>query len=84
MMQDTGSSFLVRRILIGDNDASDAVTTTARSVWALIVEMRSRSLEVIEANSYGDGVATLADELIWIVDDTAAFIYGRVQAPVAR
>lgn len=42
--------------------------------------MASRKL----AGTLGVEVATLADEFIWIHDDTAAFIAGRVQAAVER
>jgi len=42
--------------------------------------MASRDL----AGSVSVEVATLADEFIWILDDTAAFIRGRVQASIQR
>ena len=42
--------------------------------------MASRKL----AGSVGVEVATLADEFIWILEDTAAFIGGRVQAAIER
>jgi arginine decarboxylase len=42
--------------------------------------MASRNL----AGSVSAEVATLADEFIWILDDTASFVSGRVQASVDR
>jgi arginine decarboxylase len=145
MMQRTGSNSLIRRVLVVDNDDAGNTNAPARSVRALISEMRSRAIEVVEANSYEDGiatvvsdsgihcllldwtsgrndkaahgqatallravrrrnaklpiflmagrelagsvsveVATLADEFIWILEDTASFISGRVQASMER
>ena len=36
------------------------------------------------AGSVSIEVATLSDEFIWILEDTAAFISGRVQAAIER
>ena len=51
-----------------------------RNAKVPIFLMASRSL----AGSMNVEVATLADEFIWILDDTAAFISGRVLAAVER
>ena len=145
MMHRTGTGPLTRRVLIVDNGLCGKTNAAARSVRALITELRGRAIEVIEAFSYEDGlatavsdsgihcillnwtqgrdgdsnhvqakellravrkrntkvpiflmasrdlagsvsveVATLADEFVWILDDTAAFISGRLQASVER
>ncbi len=144
-MQRTGAGPLAQRVLIVDSGLAEPSSAAVRSVRALQVELRARSLEVIEATSYEDGlatvasdsgihcillnwtaglndnnshaqatellravrkrnaklpiflmasrnlagsvsaeVATLADEFIWILDDTASFVSGRVQASVER
>ena len=145
MLQRTEASSLVRRVLIVDSALTETTNTAARSVRALGSELRARGIEVVEAFSCEDGlatvvsdsaihcvllnwtqgrndsgthqqatellravrarnakvpiflmasrklagsvsveVATLADEFIWILDDTAAFISGRVQAALER
>jgi arginine decarboxylase len=145
MMQRSSSSVLTRQALVIDSGLANPTTAAARSVRALIAELRKRRIEVIEATSCEDGlatatsdagidcillnwtqggnaarnheeatkllravrarnakvpvflmagrelagsvsveVATLADEFIWIHDDTATFIAGRVQAAVER
>ena len=62
MMQRTGSNSLIRRVLVVDNDDADNTNAAARSVRALISEMRSRAIEVVEANSYEDGIATVVSD----------------------
>ena len=52
----------------------------ARNAKVPIFLMASRKL----AGSVSVEVATLADEFIWILDDTAVFISGRVQAALER
>jgi arginine decarboxylase len=52
----------------------------ARSASVPIFLMASREL----AGSVNVEVATLADEFIWTLDDTASFICGRVQAAIER
>ena len=145
MMHRIGTGPLTRRVLIVDNGLCGKTNAAARSVRALITELRGRAIEVIEAFSYEDGlatavadsgihcillnwtqgrdgdsnhvqarellravrkrntkvpiflmasrdlagsvsveVATLADEFVWILDDTASFISGRLQASVER
>jgi arginine decarboxylase len=145
MMQSTGASPLARRVLIVDSGLAETASAASRSVHALEAELHARNIEVIEAMSYEDGlatvvsdasilcillnwtqgrndsnahkkatellravrtrnakvpvflmasrkltgtvtveVATLADEFIWIYDDTASFIAGRVQAAIER
>jgi len=145
MMQRAGSGSLVRRILIVDSGLAGTTSAAARSVRALVAELGARAIEVVEAFSYEDGlatvvsdagihcillnwsqgqadktgheqalellravrarnakvpiflmasrelagsvsveVATLADEFIWILDDTASFISGRVQTAIER
>jgi arginine decarboxylase len=145
MIQRTGARPLTRRILIVDSSLAQTAGAAARSVRALATELQARNIEVVEALSSEDGVATvvsdsglhcillnwtqgqddsatreqatellravrarnakipifllasrklagslsvevatLADEFIWIFDDTAAFISGRVEAAIAR
>ncbi|HEY7458870.1 MAG TPA: Orn/Lys/Arg decarboxylase N-terminal domain-containing protein, partial [Xanthobacteraceae bacterium] len=52
----------------------------ARNAKIPIFLLASRKL----AGSVSVEVATLADEFVWIFDDTAAFISGRVEAAIAR
>ena len=136
---------LPRRVLMIDDDLTAATTAGGRAVQALAKELRARSVEVIEAFSFEDGlatvvsdaaiqcvlvnwtlgsndkrshaeatdllralrarnakipvflmadrklagtvtieVATLADEFVWTLEDTAAFVAGRVVAAVER
>ena len=145
MMQSNGSANIRQRVLIIDSGLAQPVSAAARSVRALEAELQARNVEVVEALSYDDGmatvvsdagihcillnwtqerndkstheeateilravrernakipiflmasralagsvsveVATLADEFIWILEDTASFICGRVQAAVQR
>jgi arginine decarboxylase len=55
-------------------------TVRARNADVPIFLMASRKL----AGTVSVEVATMADEFIWILDDTAAFIGGRVQAAIER
>ena len=145
MMQPSGAKSLTRQVLIVDSGLASSAGAAARSERALIDELKSRDIRVIEAVSYEDGmanavsdsgihcillnwtdsksdkaaraqatdllravrkrnaklpiflmasrdiagsvsieVATLSDEFIWILEDTAAFICGRVQASIER
>ena len=144
-MQRTGAGPLTRQVLVVDGGLAEATSTAARSVRALVTELRARNIDVLEAMSYEDGLATvvsdagihcilvdwtrssddsaareqatellravrarnakvpiflmasrklagsvsvetatLADEYIWILADTAPFIAGRVQAAIER
>ncbi|HSX51405.1 MAG TPA: Orn/Lys/Arg decarboxylase N-terminal domain-containing protein, partial [Cellvibrio sp.] len=134
-----------RRVLMVDHGLSETANTATRNVRALITELEARSVAVVEAYSYEDGlatvesdagihcilvnwtqaiddsecreqatqllravrkrntkisiflmasrelagtvsveVATLADEFVWILEDTATFIGGRVVASIDR
>jgi len=145
MMQRARAGALTREALVIDSSLVDPVGAAARSVRALVSELRDRGIEVVEAISCEDGlatvvsdagihcillnwtqsgneagaheqatnllravrarnakvpiflmasrkvagtisveVATLADEFIWILEDTASFIGGRVQAAIER
>jgi arginine decarboxylase len=136
---------LARRLLIVDDELGQPETAGGRSLRALTTELRARGIEVMEALSCEDGVATiasdsalhcifvnwtlgrndrkshaeatellralrarntkvpvflmadrkvagtlsvevatLADEFVWILDDTAAFVAGRAQAAIER
>ena len=55
-------------------------TVRARNAKIPIFLMANRKL----GGTVGVEVATLADEFIWILDDTATFISGRVQAAIDR
>lgn len=144
-MQRTGAGPLSRRVLIVDHGLAETTSAASRGVHALATELRARGIEVVEALSCEDGmatvisdsaihcllvnwtqgqndrrvheqatqllrgirlrnakipiflmasrklagtvsveVATLADEFVWILDDTASFIAGRVQAAIER
>ncbi len=136
---------LVRRVLVVDSGLAEAASPGARNVRALMAELRDRGVEIVEAVSCEDGlatatsdsgihcillnwtqgsndgdsheqatellravrarndkvpiflmasraiagtvnveVATWVDEFIWILNDTAPFIGGRVQAAIER
>lgn len=144
-MQPSGARPLRRRALVVDSGLGETRSAAARSVQGLVAELRARGLEVVEALSADDGlatvvsdsgihcillnwssdgsegnshaqatellraararnakipifllasrtlagsvsveVATLADEFVWILEDTASFISGRVQAAIER
>jgi len=145
MMQRRDGGPRTRRVLIVDHGLAEAANTATRNVRALIAELGARAVEVVEAYSYEDGlatvesdagihcilvnwtqavddadcreqatqllravrkrntkisifllasrelagtvsveVATLADEFVWILEDTAGFIGGRVVASIDR
>jgi arginine decarboxylase len=136
---------LARRVLIVDDELAHPTTAGGRSVRALAEELRARGIEVVEALSCEDGlatvvsdaaihcvfvnwtlgrndptthaqatemlralrarnakvpvflmadrkvagtisveVATLADEFVWILEDTASFLAGRAVAAIDR
>jgi arginine decarboxylase len=136
---------LARRVLIVDDELAQPTTAGGRSVRALAEELRARGIEVVEALSCEDGlatvvsdaaihcvfvnwtlglndrsshaeatdllralrarnakvpvflmadrkvagtisieVATLADEFVWILEDTASFLAGRTVAAIDR
>jgi arginine decarboxylase len=136
---------LARRVLIVDDELAEATTAGGRSVRALAEELRARGIEVVEALSCEDGlatvvsdaaihcifvnwtlgrhdaeshaqatemlralrvrnarvpvflmadrkvagtisveVATLADEFVWMLEDTASFLAGRAVAAIDR
>ncbi len=145
MMQRTPVSPLARQVLVVDSNLAEPAGAAVRSVYALEAELRERNINVLEAMSYEDGlatamsdaavhcillnwtpsssdpearehatallravrarnskvpiflmasrklagsidveVATLMDEFIWIFDDTASFIAGRIQSSIER
>ncbi len=136
---------LPRRVLMVDDELAQGATAGGRAVRGLASELRARGLEVIEALSCEDGlatvvsdsaihcvlvnwtlgrndreshaqatellrslrarnakvpvflmadrkvagtvtieVATLADEFVWILEDTAGFVAGRISASIER
>ena len=144
MIEHTARRF-TRRVLVVDDELSQETTAGGRSVRALAAEMRARDIEVVEALSSEDGlatvvsdaaihcvfvnwtlgrndrrtheqatellralrtrnakvpvflladrkvagtvsieVATLADEFVWLLDDTASFVAGRAIAAIDR
>ena len=141
----SNSRMMRRRVLFVDDELAGQGTAGARSVRALVEEIRERNCEVIESLSVEDGmatigsdaaihcvflnwtlgrndsrsheqatlflrslrqrnatvpvflmadravagtitaeIATMADELVWVLGDTASFIAGRVQAAIER
>ncbi len=145
MMQSTGARPLTRRVLVVDNSLAETASAAGRSVRGLATELRGRNIEVVEALSCEDGlatvvsdsgihcillnwtqgendskvhelatellravrarntkvpifllasrklagtvsveVATLADEFVWIFDDTASFVSGRIEGAIDR
>ncbi len=145
MMQSTGSRPLTRRVLVVDDSLAETASAAGRSVRGLATELRARNIEVVEALSCEDGlatvvsdsgihcillnwtqgendskvheqatellravrarnakvpifllasrklagtvnveVATLADEFVWIFDDTASFVSGRIEGAIER
>ncbi|MGH7586812.1 MAG: Orn/Lys/Arg decarboxylase N-terminal domain-containing protein [Gemmatimonadales bacterium] len=136
---------LPRRVLMVDDELAQPATAGGRAVRALADELRARGIEVIEAFSFEDGlatatsdaaihtvflnwslgsndrrshaqatgllrgirsrnarvpiflmadrnvagtvtveVATMADEFVWILEDTASFVAGRAVAAIER
>ena len=61
-MQRTGAGPLARQVLIVDSGLAAATSTAARSVRALVTELRARNIDVIEAMSYEDGLATVVSD----------------------
>ncbi|HSC67668.1 MAG TPA: Orn/Lys/Arg decarboxylase N-terminal domain-containing protein, partial [Cellvibrio sp.] len=145
MLQPRGNGVLARRVLLVDQGLAGPSSAATRNVRALVAELEARSITVVEALSYEDGVATAesdagihcilvnwthastdpdalelatrllsqvrkrntkisifllasknlagsvsvevathADEFVWILEDTAAFISGRVVASIDR
>jgi arginine decarboxylase len=144
-MIESGTRAVARRVLMVDDELQGSATAGSRAVRALADDMRARRLEVIEAFSYEDGlatvtsdaaihgifvnwslgsddkkshkkatdllrtirkrnakvpiflmadralagtitieIATIADEFVWILEDTSAFVGGRAAAAVER
>lgn len=53
---------LSRRVLVVDDELTQGTTAGGRSVRALVEEMRARGLEVVEALSGEDGLATVSSD----------------------
>ena len=62
MMQRTGAGPLIRRALIVDSALAGATNAAARSVHALVTELRARNIDVVEAMSFEDGLATVVSD----------------------
>src|SRR5215471_15439923 len=62
MKQRTATSARTRRVLIIDNAVAETTSAASRSVRALIDELDSRNIEVLEATSYEDGLATVTSD----------------------
>ena len=62
MMQRTGAGPLARQVLVVDGGLAAATGTAARSVRALVTELRARNVDVLEAVSYEDGLATVVSD----------------------
>ncbi|HKE44074.1 MAG TPA: Orn/Lys/Arg decarboxylase N-terminal domain-containing protein [Steroidobacteraceae bacterium] len=87
VVSDSGIHCILLNWSQGKDDASSHQQATellravrARNAKVPIFLLASRKL----AGSVSVEVATLADEFIWIFDDTASFIAGRVEAAIAR
>ena len=87
VVSDSGIHCILLNWTQGSNESSthDEATDLLRTVRARnakipIFLMANRKL----AGTVSVEVATLADEFIWILDDTASFISGRVQAAIDR
>ena len=61
-MQRTGAAGLIRRVLVADNNVAETPNAAARSVHALESELRARTIEVVEAGSFEDGLATVVSD----------------------
>jgi arginine decarboxylase len=144
-MIERGARASTRRVLLVDDGLGEETTAGGRAVRALAADMRDRGLEVIEAQSFEDGlstvssdaaihgmfinwslgtddkkshkkatellrtirkrndkvpiflmadravagtitieIATIVDEFVWILEDTAHFVAGRAVAAVER
>ena len=53
---------LTRRVLIVDDELAHPTTAGGHAVRALANELRGRGIEVVEANSCEDGVATVVSD----------------------
>ena len=62
MMQRTGAGPLIRRALIVDSALAGATNAAARSVHALVTELRARNVDVVQAMSFEDGLATVVSD----------------------
>jgi hypothetical protein len=62
MLQRGGANSLIRRALVVDNGCAQTTSAAVRSVRALVAELRTRAVEVLEANSYEDGLATVVSD----------------------
>jgi len=60
-MQHTGASSSIRRVLVVDS-ALAGTSAASRGVHALIAELRLRKIEVVQAVSYEDGLATVVSD----------------------
>ena len=61
-MQRTGAGPLTRQVLVVDGGLAEPTGTAARSVRALVTELRARNVDVLEAVSYEDGLATVVSD----------------------
>ena len=62
MMQSTGSRPLTRRVLVVDDSLAETASAAGRSVRGLATELRGRNIEVVEALSCEDGLATVVSD----------------------
>ena len=91
MLQRTEASSLVRRVLIVDSALAETTNTAARSVRALVTELRARGIEVVEAFSCEDGLTTVVSDsaihcvlLNWTQGATIAALTSRRPTYCAR
>ena len=61
-MQRSGSNAPVRQALVVSNGLDEATGAVSRSVGALRTELHARRIEVVEAVSYEDGLATVVSD----------------------
>ena len=61
-MQRISSGTMARRVLVVDTGLTDAASASVRSVRALELELRARKIDVVEATSLEDGMATMASD----------------------
>ena len=62
MLQRMSSGTMARRVLVVDAGLNETASASVRSVRALQSELRARSIEVVEATSLEDGMATMASD----------------------
>src|SRR5688572_9097760 len=62
MLQRSAVNSLIRRVLVVDNEVAATTNAAVRSVRALVSELQARAIEVVEANSYEDGLATVVSD----------------------